>query len=74
MRDLLVTLASIRRVPLWTHFYVFCFLFFVFFSLSFNFEFISFYCLICYFYNLCWLLFGLSTFFQSGHSLFQAVN
>ena len=44
MRDLLVTLASISRVPLWTHFYVFCFLFFVFFSLSFNFEFVSFYC------------------------------
>lgn len=31
MRDLLVTLASIRRVPLWTHFYVFCFVFFLFF-------------------------------------------
>ena len=55
MRDLLVTLASIRRVPLWTHFYVFCFLFFVFFSLSFNFEFISFYC-----FNLLFLQFVLA--------------
>ena len=51
MRDLLVTLASIRRVPLWTHFYVFCF----FFSLSFNFEFISFYC-----FNLLFLQFVLA--------------
>lgn len=55
MRDLLVTLASIRRLPLWTHFYVFCFLFFVLFSLSFNFEFISFYC-----FNLLFLQFVLA--------------
>ena len=53
MRDLLVTLASIRRLPLWTHFYVFCFVFF--FSLSFNFEFISFYC-----FNLLFLQFVLA--------------
>ena len=70
MRDLLETLASIRRVPLWTHFYVFLFSFLCLLILS-LFLFVV---LICYFYNLCWLLFGLSTFFQSGHSLFQAVN
>lgn len=51
MRDLLVTLASTRRVPLWTYFSVFCFLF----SLSFNFEFISFYC-----FNLLFLQFVLA--------------
>lgn len=49
-------------------FCVFSFLFLLILSL---FLFIV---LICYFYNLCWLLFGLSTFFQSGHGLFQAVN
>lgn len=72
MRDLLVTLASTRRVPLWTYFSVFCFLFsFLCLLILSLFLFIV---LICYFYNLCWLLFGLSTFFQSGHGLFQAVN
>lgn len=66
MRDLLVTLASIRKVPLWTHFYVFCFLFsFLCLLILSLFLFVV---LICYFYNLCWLLFGLSTFFQSGHA------
>lgn len=48
MRDLLVTLASTRRVPLWTYFSVFCFLFsFLCLLILSLFLFIV---LICYFY------------------------